>query len=386
MSWSVHLIETLTGQVVARIGPTAATWSDGPLNGIPECKATVPKYGLPRRRVDGGDLPDVLREYWERSIFPWSNGLLVCYDGQPLTAGPITAPPAEKLLTVDLSAQGIEALLNQWIVLDKNYPDGEALAKGGNVKLSAGNLSRLAWLYVQQSIQRNGYLPIVDGMPDADGTANYRDMEPWNLQNNGLWKRLTEMTEVINGPDIAFRPEWMPGEEGSRIRWRMVAGSTVSPYIGQERMPRIDMTAPHSTITSVGPKVAWTPSTRVYGYGSGEGAGQIIAIATAEDSIRYRLPVLESVMADGGVDNAELVQQHTDADVAAKAKPTVQVPISLACDDPSAGVSRWWTGDACMLVPDTRWWSIPKATKPWRCINRSGTVGASTYTVELQED
>lgn len=385
--WTVSRLDPVTGDVgrVLICDATSGSWADGPLNGIPEVKIDIAKSGLVRTREDGQGLPEVVRRLWEHGMMPWRDGLLVCVDGTPLVAGPLTAIPAENLSTVSLTAGGIEALLAQWLILRRNYELGDQLKNDSSLKVEAGSLSRLAWALVKQSMDRCGQLPIIPGMPEAASTGHYRTIEQWNLQNNNLWKRLQEITEVIDGPDLAFRPEWVPGMEGRRIRWRMVGGSELSPHIGQEHVPVIDLTAPVSGVADVKPTVAWTPATRVYGYGSGQGSGMIVSMAYADDQLRYRLPVIESVMADGGNEDWPLLQKHVDAEVAAKSALTTQVPVTLACDDPSVGVSQWWTGDACRLIVGDDWLLLPQQDREWRCIKRSGAIGAATYTAELQE-
>lgn len=383
--WTVSLIDTLTGVVGHRVDATG-TWADGPLNDIPSISASIAKESLTRVRVDSGDLHPTLGALWERGIFPWRDGLLVCFDGKPLVAGPLTAMPVEEDETVSVSAGGIEALLNEWIVLYDNYSDGTTLASAPNVRLTAKNLSWLAWVYVKQSMLRNGNLPIVAGMPDGAGSSHYRNFEPFNLENNGLWKRLTEITGVINGPDLAFRPEWVPGSEGSRIRWRMMAGSTASPYIAQSHTPFIDLMAPIAPISGFKASIGWNPATIVYGHGAGEGAGMIISIAQAPDGLRSRLPALESVYNESDQEDVDLLQRHTEADMASRINPTVQLTIDVDTQHPSFGLSHWWTGDVATVTTGERWMLVKPGTRDWRCVNRHGDIGGAVFTVELQED
>lgn len=347
---------------------------------------SLPVGSLPLSRAGGAELHPVLRTMWQHGVLPWADGILVCYDNTPVMAGPIVELPTETASAIELTAHGIEELLNQQIALAQNYPGGDELRHGKNVTLRAANLSWLAWLVVQQTMARTGRLPIVAGMPEAAGSAHYRDWEPWNINNNGVWKRLSELTEVINGPDIAFRPEWVPGEIGQRIQWRMMAGTTLSPYIPQTHVPVIDLTAPGARVTSIEPTGEWNPATTVYGYGSGEGAAMLISFARANAALRAHLPVLEDVLADGGNDDWSLLQQHVNAEVASRENPVTQTSVELSVDDPSAGLLRWWTGDYCQLVSDGRWMQLPAGMSKQRCIKRTASIGADVYTVDLQED
>lgn len=367
-TWTAHLIETVTGRLGAKLEVTSGSWED-PLNDIPSTTLTIAK---------SEQMGQIGSRWWT----PWMCGAVLCWDDVPLLAGPLTEPVKETRTTLSLTVKGIEALLARWVVLDRNFDSGDALRNGPAVAYTGLSLGSIAWQLVAQGMGRNGSLPIVHGSPDEQ-TGHQRTYEAWNLANNSLWKRLSEITAVIGGPDLAFRPEW--ADDAHRyVRWRMMHGTEAQPQIAQDRTPVIDDTTQGRPDVAMEPASEWDATNHLYATGAGEEAGMLVSQSVAERPTL--MPVLEDVMSDSSTESWDLVQAHCDAGLATRQQWLTQIPLTVACESPQARLTDWHTGDAVQVTLGTDWWTLAAGTGRMRCVKRSGQIGAATYTVDLQED
>ena len=69
-----------------------------------------------------------------------------------------------------------------------------------------------------------GGLPVVHGVQGGLGAqTRERTYERWNVANNLIGKRWSELSAVINGPDIMLRPRWK-SETHTHIEWVFMHG------------------------------------------------------------------------------------------------------------------------------------------------------------------
>lgn len=246
--------------------------------------------------------------------------------------------------------------------------------------LSEGSLGTIARRLVERCQDRpNGWLPVSYGSPEELGSNRERTYEGFNLGNNSVAKRLKEITEVINGPDISFRPRWK--ERGNQVEWVMFHGTEGMPEIAQDRSYTVDLTAPKST--AIAPKVSSesTPYRRVYTSGDGQDKGTLIRVM--DEPIPDRYPLLETVLADSQTSSPDLLESRGRGLL--DQGRTVQLTVTV--DDPLMPLHTWWAGDEMTVVWPGGWPQLDGGTYRMRALKRSGNFADGRRTsVEFQAE
>ena len=383
MTWVAHLVRTMDGRLGAQLDMASeGSWSI-PINGIEDFSVTVSKGQL--RRLD--------RAWWESMrtsvVVSWrgSDGVLV-----PWVAGPIIGPPSEGRETATLSCRGIGAVLEKRVVLDRepaeSPTDTQRALATSSVRLRGMSLGTIAQEVVKRAtdLKIGGRLPIVFGSPREQGsTLNERTYEGFNLANNGAWKRLTELTKVRNGPDIAFRPRW--AGDGRSLEWVMVHGTRAQPTIAQEWTMDVDTTSNLSPVADVAVSTdAGRLSSRVYWTGAGEGAGTLIRVVQDTARLDGQMPLLEVVGSTSDSENGSLVLQHARAELAAGRAPITQITVTVDGSDPRCEIGRWRVGDAARLTMGSDWLTVRSGTSTKRIIAAKGSWDSPMVDIEFQDD
>lgn len=378
MSWSAYLVQTMTGRRGKRLDIAAdGSWGI-PINGIEDFTVTVSKEQL--RGLERG--------WWGEM----RTSVLMSWEGRsgavPWLMGPIVQPPSgETRSRVTLSCKGLGALLEKRVVLAQDYTDMAALAKSAMAPRGM-SLGTIAQEVVRSSTtaKLGGWLPIAYGSPRETGSGlNERTYEGWNLANNGTFKRLTELSEVRNGPDIAFRPAWAD-EAHTRVQWVMVHGTRAQPAIAQDWTMDLDTTSATSPVANVGVTTdASTLNSRVYWTGAGEGAGTLIRMAQDESRLQDHMPLLEVVGSTSDSDNPALIQEHADAALTAGAGALQQLTVTIDGSDPRCEIGRWRVGDTARVTIGDDWLTVEPGTRPMKIIAAKGTWGSSMVDLEFQE-
>lgn len=373
--WSAYLVQTMTGSVGPRLPllGDAGVWTDGPLNDATSGQVKVP----------AAELLKYERHWWG----PWSGSILVCFDGHPITLGPILNLPEQAAGGVFLPFGGLWSLLDHRIVTYTDYGDGEGIPLAESVVDYLGpSLGQIAADLVWKSMRRpNGMFPFEVRSVAEPPPGRQRTYEGFNVTNNSVGKRLREITEVIGGPDIAFRPEWVPGAEGSRVQWVMHHGTEGMPEIGQPRTFTLDLTAPKGTFAEPSIKAAASRFTRAYMSGEGEGAGTVMEIVSLHPSeLDQFAPFLETAEGDSQAANPDLLRARGEGLV--RRMDTIQITTEILAHQPGMPLWTWHTGDAMVVrVPD-RWPQLPPGTYQMRVLSRSGTFTSNKIKIEFQTE
>lgn len=361
--YKLYFLRTTTGEVGSVIDAPASSWSVT-LNKTETLTATVMKSQL--RKQD---------PIWYE---PYSGGMLLTFTDvygyeRPIVAGPITDWGGETLDTLELSGEGIRAIFAKRTV-------------GKNLSFTGMSLGEIAWRLCEEGMDKpGGKLPITHRQP-YEKADHQRTYERWNLANNMVDKRLTEISEVEGGPDLMFRPEWVD-DTHTRIRWVFVHGNDTVPYIPQDRDPDFDLTAKmgdtsEASLTSSGADL----TTRVWVTGSGEGEGVVREYAEDLSKLNHSLPFLEIVESDSDQSDRKELQKKARGYLLAYSKMIDQLSLSVDMNSKKNPLGTYYVGDTAKVNIGDYWLSIPAGLKDMRLIKMSGSLGSNTVKLEFQEN
>lgn len=360
MSWVVHLVETVSGTVGRALDPVSGSWS------IELNKTESGSVAVKKSDLAGLDLG------W---FTPWKTSVLFSYvtpDGDvvPWCGGPITGWPSESLHELQLSWSGIRK------IFERRHLET-------NMKLTGLTLGEIAWRVLQAGmVKPGGGLPIAHGVPAETG-PHERTYESWNLANNAVDKRLTELSEVINGPDMMFRPEWAASDR-SRVRWQFMHGTRVDPAIPQTWVPDWDATSQADVVDLDLISSADAIATRVWGTGAGEGAGTVITKAENLALVNEYFPFLETVISDPDQDKAAPILAKCQAELSGSRRMVDQLSLTVRADSVKNPVGSWQVGDDARVTLPDDFYTIPGGTRDMRIIKASGGL-TEEVSLELQE-
>lgn len=362
MTWQVHLVETVSGTVGRALDPVAGSWSME-LNKSESGSVTVRKDDLAGLDVE-----------W---FTPWKSAVVFSYvtpDGDvvPWCGGPILGWPSESLETLELSWAGIRKIFEH-----------RHLEK--DMKLSGMSLGSIAWELVRAGMDKpGGGLPIIHGTPtELYSPGHERTYEAFNLANNVVDKRLTELSEVINGPDMMFRPEWAD-EDRSRVRWRFVHGTRVDPAIPQTWVPDWDATSQADVVDLDLTSSADSIASRVWATGAGEGKATVVTKAENLVLVSKYHPFLESVISDPDQTKTPPLYAKAAAALAGSRTMVDQLGLTVRADSAKNPLGSWWVGDdARVTIPDD-FYTMPGGTRDMRIIKASGGLNEQV-SIDLQQ-
>lgn len=310
--------ELRTGIINARLPFSGLKWGQR-LNNHGPMTATLRPYSKQLARHDLRNL-----------LLPVKQFMAIDYRGELLEGGPIWTRDYDED-TADLTIQG----LGLWSIFDrrKTLPSGAIVwAAGGtgtaiNPALSKldivrGHLGSIARELVRVSIQDNpilnaGELPLV--LPaDIPGTAHERHYKGYNL--GWIGDDLRELTKVDGGPDLRFRPRYVPGVN-NRVEWVMEHGAV---DVLQQSGPdwEWDAKVARSAVSKLGvtqdgtgmANLAWTP---------GSGQEQEMRFTTARDLtlLDAGFPWLETEEAAKDEESIPVLQSVSNRKIADAARP-----------------------------------------------------------------
>lgn len=370
MGWSAHLVETLTGQVGPRMRIIGGTWVDGPLN-----DATSGEISVPTRDMVGFD------PWWRTA---WSGSVLVCWDGHPVVAGPILDDPTGDIDSVLVRFGGLWDLLDYRAATARDFSEGQgAELAESTLTLTGGSLGTIAQDVVRAIQARpNGWFPIRYASPRETGTGRVRNYQGSNISNIFAGKLLREITEVINGPDIVFRPEWV--EPGTRMRWAMHHGTEGMPEIAQERVFSVDLTAPKARVAE--PMVSSQSSRLARAYGSGAGEGETTVVTVVDRAPQEHVPWLETIVSDGQVEESSTHLLKARGRGLIQPRQVVQMQVTLPAGGDLMPLHTWNTGDEMVVrVPDGFLY-VGRGEYRMRIVSRSGSLDSESVKVEFQPE
>lgn len=353
--WTAHLFQTVSGQLGPRLEYEKLDWSME-LNGTETINITLKK----------SDLPKVPLSQW---LSPWWAGVVVMWKGEAIVAGPIVARPYESSERVSLACGGIRTLLAKRIVV-RELDDWTKISKS-TVSFKELGLGTIAKRVVEVAQSKpGGRLPIVYALPDetkAQGANHERNYRGFNVSTLDCDAVLTKLSNVINGPDIMFKPRI----RNSTVEFVMWTGTEKNPRIYQNTTPTWDFTAANSSISDLQIVSTGTYQTsRVFSVGAGMDEGTLITTHLNQQLIQKQYPLLESVVNSSESEDRNIVAQHGYAELTTNRVPLLEIQLTAQAN----GIMEFgdfWPGDLVNVVTNG-WISVPNGVTQMRLLQMSG--------------
>lgn len=378
--WRVYLGLTMTGDIGTRLRVASGSLTHT-LNGHDEARVTF----------DRASLDGVEQQWWAYR----SGALVISYVGgdgleRLVSVCPISSAVPEENRedgTVTVEGKGVSWLLEDRVVLTEDYTARDALALRSTAVIIRDKTFRaIAAEIVHQATsgKLQGHLPIALPSRTERGTHD-RTYEGYNVANNGAWKRLQELTEVIGGPDLQLRPEYA-NDEGTRFQWRLLVGTDQQQTLPQTQDVLLDGTAPDTEVASISvTSDATLVAHRVYATGAGEGAAVALAQADVPRIPQY-MPLVEKTISDSDAEGSTgraLLQRKAQG--ALFASHMDQVSLTIRSNPDSLPIGSWWCGELAQVVT-AGWLAVPDGELLLRMISTKYSLGSDVVNIECQED
>ncbi|MGP5199936.1 hypothetical protein ACTXKN_12340 [Brachybacterium alimentarium] len=384
--WRVYLGLTMLGA----LGPELpAAVSSGPIQHV------LNGHGLVSITTTLDALRGVEREF--RSVR--AGCLVVTYtdsvgDERIVAAAPISTPLKQdrQAGTVTFEGKGVSWLLEDRIVTNRDYqPDNFKALRGSVVAVTGRSFAAIVSLILRLTVseKRQGFLPLV--LPDElEAGIHERTFEGFNVANNGAWKRIEEITEVLGGPDVQFRPRWVEGSNRTRFEWEVLVGTDAQQTLPQDHEIQWDATVAGSdvadmTVTSSADTVAH----RVYATGAGEGAAIALSMAELPTLSEY-MPLVETTISDPdeeiddeAIGTSRLLTSKAQAALVNNALD--QVTLNVNADPLDMPIGTWWCGEQARVTTEG-WLDVPDGEHRLRIIQAEYKFGSDMVAVDCQED
>lgn len=370
-TWRVMVAETTTGNIVADVNPRdlpsfgrkitdKGTWT---VNVLPEDRANA--------SLDFHAYTDVGRYSW----------VILC-DDFPVQAGPVvTYQFDENTRNLSVSGVGIQGLFDRRVL---RHPSGttDIVHVSNDLILNNFTLRGIAREIINANLAQTSYgLPI--DVPAAETGTNTRTYFGYDLAT--AWDRLVELSKVINGPEVDFRPYIVTA--GNQIRWELLIGG---PTLGNPEslavwdyggaLGRIDVDVNGSA----------SPCTRVWVKGSGTERTMVSGYAADPTLIGLGYPPTDYVDNDHTSAVAQdTVTAYAQADLATFAAPTEGWKCAVRIDgtttqgvEVSPRLGTWGLGDAPLFGLSGHPWLADGQYR--RRILGFSSATESTVDLELQ--
>lgn len=366
----VFIGNMVTGQITSDLPAASQSWGIR-LNGAGPLDLTTRALADELRATDLRNVTATKKNY-----------LAVAYGNTILEAGPIWKRDYNARTGVlKLGGEGL------WSILDKVKALNWAQIVAGmevtrtSLDLTDLSLGSIAREIVRLSIFGNPYnpgLPIV--LPDIlDEAGNERHYKGYELPYVG--DLLRKLSQVENGPDIAFRPRYNAADP-TRIEWVMTHGSSASPLLYQAGEDWIwDGTVDESGVSDIGVKEDGSGmADRVWQPGAGSELEMKLATDQDLNLIQYaEYPWTEADAASKDVEDPVILQGHANAAMAAARRPVETWDVTVRADN-SPLLGQYSPGDFARI-------NVPEGNPMIEAGNRRVRVmaidGDNTQTVKL---
>lgn len=373
MTYTAYVCETVTGKNLGPLDCKIDAWSRE-LNGTDT--ATVSLYPSSK-----GGLSVANRD-WLRLItqgprmslvIEWNTGPASA--GSIVFAGPIWQRSWDGKRT-QITAQGVRSLFARRKALMWTLPYASQTVTYNNMTLGSIAVS-LVQNVALAGAKAGSSLPIVFPtiIPDSDATHT-RTYNGYSLTN--IDRCLTELTNVINGPDIDFTPSWTSAAR-TQLQYTMRVGTTAQPKLMQAAPISFDASQPKSAVklfTAVDD--ARSMATTEWALGAGQGIGTLVSVAQSTSLTSQGWPLLEQQTDYKTILDQITLDAHTAGDLATFTAPITQFGLTVDITQPPT-FGSYLPGDNVFVAVRNHVWipDSPPAGYPMRLVKLSGNSSTS---------
>jgi len=217
--WSVYAFETVSGRMAAEIPFHGTLGYSYALNDPGAGSVTVPLGG------NGMSTADI-----EELTQPWRWTWAIAYRNYICQAGPVISEQmADTQAYTTVTFAGIWKLFAKRLLFPASFTGGSPATSSADTTYTNVTNLQVAKNLVATSMAR-GSLPIVLPPDDPPGTVT---TTYYGYDMSLLSDALTNLTALVGGPEIEFRPQFSPTQPGY-LQWLMRIGS---PRLGQLGSP-----------------------------------------------------------------------------------------------------------------------------------------------------
>ena len=223
LAYDLFVCETKTGRVVE---------SGLPFVGVPRWSFGINSAGV----LDVGVPIDVVgKDTLRQLIDPWRFSWGLAWGDFILQCGPVVDAQHDDDSTdnvLSVGASGMWELLNHRLLVNAAWSKATKPVTDvtADLNITGKTLHDIARTLVSNDLARWGTLPIILPGTQAAGTDE-RGYPGFDLAMTGV--RLAELTQVQDGPEVEFRPQFTDATRTS-VQWSMLVGS---PRLGNLQYP-----------------------------------------------------------------------------------------------------------------------------------------------------
>lgn len=363
MPWRHYLYQAMSGELGAPIDLPAFSWKVGVSDSsLATCKdkdagdyesdgLTVPWTEIPgadyaRKRLNVATGRRGVVSLWRDVTMP--PAML----GRPIVGG-VIGVRNDTAQDTSFAVQSLLSVLeSRYLVREGRYAAGPNHTSPDVIRFDGmsyrGIASEIGYLCTQA--KPGGYMP-VDWSYRGERGSRARAYEAWDIQNLSCRKLFDNLSNVLEGPDMQFRPYLT--DDGTHVRYRFVAGSDAEQYLGQHVIHQL---AYHPAGGTIGELTVdhLAPVMRVYSSGTGQDKAQKCAFAQDLSLVERSndpWPLVEMTYSDSDTDTYDVLLAHARSVLKANGRPLMQIKGVVHADDaddmgnPLLPLGSYWPGE-----------------------------------------
>ena len=381
MTLDLFAFEMLSGRRLTPLPKIAAQWKVT-TNADESITCTIPASDRNVKRL----------RVWEMSTLA-RNGLLAVVDGLPVAAGPIWRRRYNASTgRIELTAGGLRSYFTKRVAVPVSA-SGQPLVDANGDPVTAYDtrtvnmsLGTVAKRYVELArAWPGGAVPMV--LPNDEARPG-RDITVKAIDLKRIGDLIDNLSDVINGPDIAFRPRF--SSDGAGIYWEMQTGTEANPRLGSTDAlaTKWSYGAPKSPAFDLEIDEDGSGHASRFWVTGGAGSDKVVTAQTYSPTlIAAGFPLLDGV--DAG--NSSLSEQSTANDKAAQGVKLGQYASSfwsmkvVAHSERAPKLGEYWLGDLATINIDKREPVLPAGDSVRRIAAISGDETDKSYNIDFAE-
>lgn len=380
MTWRCYLGDTMTGLVDRPIDLPSFSWAvdvgDSSLATNKDKGAGTDEWSgitVPWTAVseDGPTARASALSALRRSVTMFWEGDDPDSVGTPVLWGAIGVRTDTWLDTSFSLDSAMSLLAQRYLVTEGGYGTGEGGTSPGTIRVEGRSYRGIICELVRMctDAKPGGALPLDLPYLGEAGTRA-REYSEYDIQNNSCADLIENLTNVLNGPDVQFRPYMA---DASHVAVRLVAGSDADRFLGQSTVHALTCFPGGGTLQDVAVDHLG-PVSRIYSSGSGTDAAQICHLSEDLSLVTMRdpWPLVEATYSDSDTDALDVLVEHADAELEAQSRPLMQLTGYVDFDDPAVPApGSVWPGE--LVDVDLRGFpTLPDATYRMRLMRMEG--------------